>query len=59
MIKLINQGQNELTAIDLIKQCYGQSATVTQVINALTRAKSAGYHPNMGLSYYFCSSKGK
>lgn len=49
MIQLINQGLDELTAIDRIRQCYGHSVSVTDITKALTTAKRTGFHVNLGL----------
>jgi hypothetical protein len=49
MIFLINQGNTDLTAIDLIKQCYGQNLSVTETLKHLVKAKTFGYHRNLGI----------
>lgn len=47
MLKLINAGYDELSAIDLIQQAYGTNLSVTKIIEKLQRAKSVGYHPQI------------
>ena len=47
MVKLIRAGYNELTAIDLIEQCYGRGKPITYICVALCKAKRMGYHPNL------------
>lgn len=50
IVRLINMGHNELSAIDLIRQCYGRNESVTAILKALCKAKTEGYHPNLNLT---------
>ena len=47
MRRLIAAGYTDLTAIQLIQQAYGRDRPVTQIIVALQRAKTIGYHPQI------------
>jgi hypothetical protein len=47
MIRLIRAGLTDLQAIRTIQQAYGNDKSVTQIIVALQRAKTVGYHPNI------------
>jgi hypothetical protein len=49
MRQLINRGHSDLTATDLIMQCYGRNKSVTYILEKLCVAKTEGYHPNLGL----------
>jgi hypothetical protein len=50
MIKLINTGYDEITAIQKIEQCYGSNLPVTKMIDKLVKARRDGYHPNLGIT---------
>jgi hypothetical protein len=50
MIKLINTGYDELTAIRKVEQCYGSNLPVTKMIDKLVKARRDGYHPNLGIA---------
>jgi hypothetical protein len=48
MDHLIRNGHTDLSAVDLLKQCYGQSISVTAMCKELANARRTGnYHPNL------------
>jgi hypothetical protein len=49
MRRLINGGFTELTAIDKIYQAYGNTLSVTSILNKMAKDKSGGGHPNLNL----------
>jgi hypothetical protein len=49
MVRLINAGFTELTAIGKIHQAYGNNLSVTVVLNKMQRDKRNGGHPNLRL----------
>ena len=49
MVRLINGGFTELTAIDKAHQAYGNALSVTSVLNKMQKDKSVGGHPNLNL----------
>jgi hypothetical protein len=43
------RGHSDLSAVELIKQCYGDNISVTQICKALAVARRTGnFHPNLG-----------
>jgi hypothetical protein len=50
MVRLINGGFTELTAtIDKVHQAYGNTLSVTSLLNKMKKDKSDGGHPNLNL----------
>jgi hypothetical protein len=50
MTKLVNSGYSETTAIDHIRRCYGESLSVTKILQALaTDRRKGSYHANLGV----------
>ena len=49
MKRLINGGFTELTAIDKIYLAYGNTLSVTKILNKMVKDKSGGGHPNLNL----------
>jgi hypothetical protein len=49
MVRLINGGFTELTAIDKVHQAYENALSVTSVLNKMQKDKIVGGHPNLNL----------
>jgi hypothetical protein len=49
MVRLVNAGFTELTAIDKVHQAYGMNLSVTAIPNKIQKDKKDGGHPNLNL----------
>jgi hypothetical protein len=49
MVKLVNSGFNEVSAIDKIRQAYGINLSVSAILNSMQKDRKNGGHPNLSL----------
>jgi hypothetical protein len=54
----LGKGHSELSAFDLIEQCYGRNLPVTSVFKKLCEAKEKGYHPNLDMNMPTLNNRG-
>jgi len=54
----LGKGHSELSAIDLIEQCYGRNLPVTSMLKKLCEAKEKGYHPNLDMNMPTLNNRG-